>query len=120
MDRLSHPRVLEAPADNVPEPELDEHYASGYGIFGGKADKTAVLRFSSERARWVADEEWHPAQKGTFLPDGSYELRVPYRDFRELVMDILRHGPHVGLLEPEALREEVKLQLSQSLMRYST
>lgn len=119
MDRMSHPRVLEVPAVSVPEPELDEHYASGYGIFGGKADKTAVLRFSSDRARWVADEEWHPAQKGAFLPDGTYELHVPYSDSRELVMDILRHGPHVRVIEPEALKIEVKAQLSQALTQYS-
>jgi len=119
MDRASRPRVLAAAAKDVPETELDEHYASGYGIFGGKADKTAVLRFSSERARWVADEQWHPSQAGVFLTDGSYELRVPYRDPRELLMDILRHGPHVEVLHPEILRAEVNELLTQSLVIYT-
>jgi proteasome accessory factor C len=80
MDRLKRPAVLSAAALNVPDTELNEHFASGYGIFGGKADKTAVLQFSSERARWVAEEEWHPAQTGGFLPNGSYELQIPYSD----------------------------------------
>jgi predicted DNA-binding transcriptional regulator YafY len=63
-DRMRQPKVLSESAHNIPEHELNEHFGSGYGIFGGKADKTAVLRFSNERARWVAEEEWHPAQKG--------------------------------------------------------
>jgi predicted DNA-binding transcriptional regulator YafY len=118
IERVSRPRVISSRARDISETELDEHFASGYGIFGGKADKTATLRFTSERARWVADEEWHPAQKGTFQPDGSYELLIPYLDPRELVMDILRHGPHVQVIEPPALRDEVKRQLAEALKLY--
>jgi predicted DNA-binding transcriptional regulator YafY len=78
-----------------------------------------VLKFTKERSRWVADEVWHPEQQGQQLDDGSYELRIPYRDSRELVMDILRHGPHVVVIEPASLVEEVKKQLSEALRRYS-
>ena len=39
-------------------------------------------------ARWVANERWHPDQVGQFLTDGKYEMCIPYRDERELVMDI--------------------------------
>lgn len=37
----------------------------------------AVLRFTPQRARWVAEEQWHPQQQGRMLEDGSYELRIP-------------------------------------------
>jgi len=118
LDRILRPQVLADPAIDVPEAELEEHFASGYGIFGGKADQTAVLLFDSERARWVADEEWHPLQQGTSRPDGTYELRIPYRDQRELVMDILRHGSHVKVLEPASLASEVRSQLARALEQY--
>lgn len=91
-DRIRAARELEEPAESVAETKLEEHFASSYGIFAGKANKTAVLRFTAERARWVADERWHPHQIGQYLTDGRYELRIPYRDERELVMDILRYG----------------------------
>lgn len=118
VDRIQRAAVLEDQAIDVPEATLDAHYASSYGIFGGPADQLAVLVFSAERARWVADEVWHPAQQGTWLADGRYELRLPYGDARELVMDLLRHGPHVTVLEPESLIEEVKRQLEGALDRY--
>jgi predicted DNA-binding transcriptional regulator YafY len=118
IDRILTAKILEQKATDVSDAELDAHYASSYGIFGGRADKVAVLLFTRERARWVAEEVWHPAQQGTWVEDGSYELRIPYGDSRELVMDILRHGPHVRAIEPQSLVEEVKGQLSGALGRY--
>ena len=118
VDRIRHAAELGEPAKDIAERELDAHYASAYGIFAGKANKTAVLRFSPERARWVADERWHPEQAGQYLTDGRYELRIPYRDSRELVMDILRHGAEVEVLEPEALRTEVAGALRRALVQY--
>ena len=103
----------------MPDAQLDEHLASSYGIFAGRANKSAVLRFSAERSRWVADERWHPSQVGQYLTDGRYELRIPYRDERELVMDILRHGPEVEVVAPQILREELERQLRAALALYS-
>ena len=118
IDRILRATVLDQKAMDVSDVELDAHYASSYGIFGGQADKVAVLRFTRERARWVADEAWHPEQHGKWLDDGSYELRIPYNNPRELVMDILRYGPDVLVVEPESLVEEVKSQLNGALARY--
>ena len=118
VDRVLHAAELGEPAHDISEKELEEHLASAYGIFSGKANKTAVLRFSAARARWVADERWHPRQVGQFLMDGRYELRIPYRDARELVMDVLRHGPEVEVVEPESLRAAVTEQLQQALAQY--
>jgi proteasome accessory factor C len=119
IDRILKATSLDEKARDIPEAELDAHYASSYGIFGGKADKVAVLRFTKERARWVAEEVWHPEQQGKRLDDGSYELKIPYRDSRELVMDILRHGPDVVVIEPASLIEEVRSRLKGAIERYS-
>ena len=119
IDRIRRATVVDERALDVAESDLDEHYSTAYGIFGGKADKVAVLRFTPERARWVADEQWHPQQEGTWLADGSYELRIPYRESRELVMDVLRHGPGVEVMVPVDLRHELLAQLRLTVARYS-
>jgi predicted DNA-binding transcriptional regulator YafY len=77
-----------------------------------------VLRFTPERARWVADEHWHPQQQSLLLEDGSYELRIPYSDPRELVMDVLKHGADVEVVSPKPLRDEVIQHLQTALVRY--
>ena len=118
VDRIRHATVLKERALDVPEAQLDEHFATAYGIFGGKADKVAVLRFTPESARWVADEQWHPEQKGTWLQDGSYELVIPYRESRELAMDVMRHGVSVEVVSPQELRIEVADKLRIAASRY--
>ena len=119
IDRIQELTVLDEQATSISEGELDKHYASSYGIFSGEADKIAVLHFTAERARWVADEQWHPQQQSTCLADGLYELRIPYSDPRELIMDILRHAAHVKVIAPESLRRQVRDQLAAALAQYS-
>jgi predicted DNA-binding transcriptional regulator YafY len=119
VDRVREAVELDEPAHTVPDAELDAYFAGSYGIFAGKANKTAVLRFSAERARWVADERWHPQQTGQYLTDGRYELHIPYRDPRELIMDVLRHGAHVEVVEPPALREAVIEAIREVLRVYA-
>ncbi len=118
VDKVENAIETTDKAEDIAEAKLNEHYASSYGIFAGKANKMAVLRFSKERARWVADERWHPEQAGQYLVDGRYELRIPYRQDQELVMDIQRHGPHVEVISPATLRAEVAKNLHDALAQY--
>ena len=78
----------------------------------------ATLRFSAHSARWVADEHWHSQQQGSFLPDGRYELRVPYSNSRELLMDVLKYGPEAEVVAPLSLREEMKILLQLAIGAY--
>ncbi|WP_430232767.1 helix-turn-helix transcriptional regulator [Nitrosomonas communis] len=118
VDRIRACHLLDQAALEFDEVELDAHFASSYGIFAGQPKATAVLLFSPERARWVADEQWHSQQQGKLLPDGSYELSIPYADSKELVMDILKHGAGVEVLEPVALRQEVIKRLQAAIEKY--
>lgn len=119
LDAVTEARELGSPAQEVPETELDAHYASSYGIFAGLPNCLAVLRFDPRRARWVAKERWHRDQVGRFLEDGSYELRVPYNNALELIMDVLKYGPDVEVLAPAELREAVAERLRAALEPYS-
>lgn len=118
VDAIQRMKVLREAARAVPTAELDAHYASSYGIFAGPPKAWATLRFSPERARWVQAERWHREQQGEVLPDGGYRLRVPYADERELLMDILRHGRHVEVEAPAALRQRVADEVSALVTIY--
>lgn len=107
IDAIRRVKVLPERAKNVASPQLAHHFSSAYGIFAGRPKDWAVLRFSPERARWVQFERWHGEQQSEILPDGSYRLRVPYADERELLMDIMRHGRHVEVEAPPSLRRSV-------------
>ena len=109
---------LDRKARKVADKTLNGILASGYGIFAGRDTQTARLRFTPERARWVATETWHPQQKGWFDEGGSYVLEFPFSDDRELIMDILKHGPAVEVISPAALRKRIKEQADAIIRHY--
>ncbi|MFO1288835.1 MAG: WYL domain-containing protein, partial [Rubrivivax sp.] len=119
VDAVTAVQVLERRSLDVPERELDEALGAGYGIFGGREVQWATLRFSRERARWVAAERWHPEQHGRWDAEGRWMLSVPYSDPRELVMDILRHVPEVEVIGPEDLQAEVARRLRAGLQAHA-
>ena len=118
IDAIRKAELLAARTRDIAKMDLDEYMKSGYGIFSGKKVAWAKLRFSALAARWVATQKWHSKQKGSFDKGGSYVLEVPYSDDRELVMDILKHGPDVEVLEPKELRDKIRLQLKATLGQY--
>jgi predicted DNA-binding transcriptional regulator YafY len=118
VDAIEHAEILDKKTKDVANKRLDEMLGSGYGVFSGDQITWAVLHFTPERARWVASERWHRTQEGKLLSDGSYELRVPYADDRELIMDIMKYGADCTVVEPAALRQRVADELAASLKRY--
>ena len=118
VDAIKRVEILEKNAENISEAQLNEVLGSGYGIFSGKNIHWATLQFNAERARWVATERWHLNQKGKFLADGSYELKVPYNDDRELIMDIMKHGALVEVIEPQELRDKLTNEINQMQLVY--
>jgi len=107
LDSIQKAEVIERKARDVSSRRMNEVLGAGYGIFSGPAIKWARLRFTPQRARWVAQESWHPKQKGKTEADGRYTLSLPYSDHRELIMDILKYGAEVEVLGPAELRARV-------------
>jgi len=120
LDRVDQARTLDEAAADLPEAELDQHLASSYGIFSGPPKAWATIVFSADAARWAAEERWHSQQQGRVLPDGRYELRLPYSSSRELLMDILRYGPDATVVEPVSLRAEAQIRLRLALGNYES
>lgn len=119
MDAIERATVLSSAAKTIPKKEIQGFIGGGYGIYSGAEVRWAKLRFSAERARWVSREVWHPLQRSTSEPDGRLLLEVPFTDVRELSMDVMRHGPHVEVLEPSDLRKRIRTELSNSLQQYA-
>ncbi len=115
VDAIRHAGVSEKKAKSLSDRDLDAVLGAGYGIFGGRKVQWATLRFTPERARWVAAEEWHPQQKTRFEPDGSYVMEIPYSAEPELLMDVLRHVPEVQVLGPASLRQRLVAILEAGL-----
>ena len=119
VDSIKKAEIIEKKSEDISEKKLNAVLGSGYGIFSGTDIKWATLKFSPKRAKWVASEKWHPNQKGRFLKDGSYELKIPFTIEHELVMDIMKYGHEVLVIEPENLRKIIQIKHQQSADIYN-
>lgn len=117
VERIDTPQALPDRARDIADERLNRHFAESYGIFAGRPKHKALLRFTPARARWVADEHWHPQQRG-WTEDGHYLLEIPYSDDRELILDILKYGPDAEVLRPKSLRQKVLQQLVRAARQY--
>lgn len=113
VDAIQSLEITTEAAIDIDETVLNRELESGYGIFSGAQTRQAVLRFNPEIARWVSRETWHPEQKSEYDENGFYILRLPYSQDTELIMDVLKFGAEVEVLEPAQLRERVKNRIEK-------
>jgi predicted DNA-binding transcriptional regulator YafY len=119
LDAIEEAELVERRAREVAMKKVELEMDAGYGIYAGGTPNWAVLRFGAQAAQWASREEWHPQQQGQWLEDGSYEMRLPYVDETELVMDLLRQGNEVKVLEPPGLVQAVRARLAAAAAQYT-
>jgi predicted DNA-binding transcriptional regulator YafY len=118
LDAIEQATLLDQPAREVAMKRVQAEMDAGYGIYAGGTRRWAVLAFDAQAAQWASREEWHPEQQGRWLADGRYELRLPYVDDTELVMDLLRQGEQVQVLAPPDLVQAVRRRLAAAAALY--
>jgi predicted DNA-binding transcriptional regulator YafY len=118
LERIRQAEVLNTSPRDLPPESIDQHINDAFGIFGGEGTHRAHLAFTPHRARWVAEESWHPDQIGQWQGD-RYHLIIPYANPTELVMEIMKHGKEVEVIEPPELRDAVAQALRQAAEQYA-
>lgn len=117
VDRIRQAALAKSSGKAVPDDTLNRFLQGSFGIFSGVAEQWAILRFTSQAARWVAEERWHPNQIWTWHGE-IYELQVPFSNPTELIMEILKHGPDVEVVSPVELRSTVAEKLRYAANQY--
>lgn len=118
LDAIEHAEVQSEKAREVALKTVQAAMDAGYGIYAGAKPQWATLVFERQAAQWISRELWHPEQQGRWLDDGRYELKVPYVQETEVVMDILRHGSQVLVMSPASLVKRVRQAHEQAASQY--
>jgi hypothetical protein len=99
---------------------VDELFEGSYGIYLPEEEKPVLvkLRATLREAAYLQDLPLHPSQQlaGREGEHCLFVLRlIPNPDF---VMELLRHGNRLEVLEPASLRQRVKEELDKALQLY--
>ena len=100
--------------------QVDDLFESSYGIYLPEGEEPVLvkLRTTLREAAYLQDLPLHPSQvflgsEGDFC---LFALRViPNPNF---IMELVKHGGRLEILEPESLREQVKQELRNALKLY--
>lgn len=87
------------------------------GSFGNMLDGEpveVVLRFDSEIKPYVLRKKWHQSQKEKELSDGRVEMRFKVNGTEGIKQWIYRWIPHVEIVEPKELKDEIKKELKEA------
>ena len=79
----------------------------------------ATHKVTSASAPMFSAQSGHLNQRSRVEKDGSYVLELPYAEDRELVMEILKFGADVEVLQPADLRKRVADALKAAVKRYN-
>ena len=118
LDAIESAYIENEKANSVDAKLVDEVVGRDFGIYSGGDRQWAKLKFTPIQARWVEAEIWHPEQKNTVLDDGSLLMVIPYADPKELMLEVLRFGSDVEVLEPPELRKEISDRLKLAAAQY--
>jgi proteasome accessory factor B len=115
--RVEEVVVLTERADEHPDVDLDALFASAVKTWQG--DETRVRIRIANEAAWSVRE--YPLVAGQLVfhePDGAVIVEADVAGLVEVSRWVLSWGRHAEVLEPAALRERVREELSVALGRY--
>ena len=118
LSRMSDPLLTDETFDLRPREEWEPLIQESFGIFQGGKPIPVILQFNAFPAPWIREQIWHPDQKMEELPDGGLRLTFPVSDFREVRMKVLQFGADVEVIEPEALREDIRSEIEEMTRIY--
>ena len=104
------PQGFEYPKRYSPE----KHTEGTFGIVDGQETDVSLLILTREGADLLQARRLHPTQRFIDQDDGTTLLTMKVRGTRELANWVLSMAPHVKVLAPDELRDEVVGRLRQS------
>jgi predicted DNA-binding transcriptional regulator YafY len=108
------PQHFELPRDF----DFDKLLSSAWGIIWGEGTQVR-LKFSSDVAWRVRESRWHPSQAIEDLSDGSCILTISVASIMELGRWVRSWGDAVEVLQPTALRTELRREAEHLVAQYS-
>lgn len=102
--------------DNFDEEEMLKH---AWGIwYGEKKPETVKLRFTAEVTKRVKESIWHPLENVDDTEDGGCIWNVEIAEWREMLPWVRGWGADVEVLEPEGLKNNIKLEVQRLTQLY--
>jgi len=122
LNRIVSAKCLSTKFKKPKDFNADHYRRKGFGVFIFSDDPVQRIRIKvdGQMARYVQEHHWHETQQFEPCPDGSVIVQFEVVPDNELINWILKLRHNAEVLEPEALRQELKIEIAKMSQRYST
>ena len=117
MDRIKNIELTHEIFEMPQDFNVDEFMKSSFGVFHGEPVRVKVW-FAAEIADYIREKIWHATQIIEVLDDGAIIFEAEVAGIAEIKFWILKWGAKARVLEPESLRNEIRLEAEVMLQNY--
>lgn len=119
VSRISEWKVLNETFERDENFSAAEWIGSGFQLFGGGEAVDVAIWFSSRRAQFIRERQWHTSQQIEEREDGSLVLSLKTAGLIEVRNWVLQFSSDAEVLAPESLREDIKAEVEKLGKVYS-
>lgn len=117
IDRINMLQVLDD-CFKIPERfSFDDYVRNSFKVMQDEL-YTVTVRISPSWSRYIGEKIWHQSQRIQKLIDGGIEISFRVAGLDEIRQWVLGMGPEAVVVEPEELKQSVRLSLEQALSQY--
>jgi predicted DNA-binding transcriptional regulator YafY len=119
FDRILSLKVLneQFPPRNIsPEEEL----SSSFGAWLDAEIENVVLRFDSPCIPLILRRKWHKSQKEKMLKNGRIEVNFKVNGLEDIKHWIYRWIPYVEVIAPKKLKDIMRAELKQAVIKFNS
>lgn len=98
--------------------DIHEHYRGAFAIHRGDTTTNVCVRFTGSAVRYVQEKRMHPSQCVELQSDGTALVHFELSSTLEIRSWILSFGSVAEVLTPDSLRDEVRNEIVQMLVKY--
>lgn len=113
VERIQRIEVLDLGFEIPKDFNVSEYARGAFGIAGGKPEPVALV-FDAEMAGYITERVWHESQTLENRVGGSVVLRMNVAPGWELRAWVKGFLPHVRVLQPASLRDEIARDLEKA------
>src|SRR5262245_36576117 len=113
VERIEKIEVMDLNFKSQEAFDATEYVKGAFGIAGGKPEAVELV-FDAPMSGYIRERVWHESQQMQEKPDGSIILRMNVAPGWELKSWIKGFLPHVRVVQPSKLRDEIAKELQKA------
>ena len=113
VERIEKIEVLDLNFKSQEAFDATEYVKGAFGIAGGKPEPVELV-FDASQAGYIRERVWHESQQIEEKTDGSTVLKMNVNPSPELKSWVKGFIPHVRVLQPARLRDEIAREIAKA------